>query len=229
MKENVVFNWSGGKDSSLALYYLLQDERFSIPRLLTSVSKDFQRVSMHGVRVSLLEKQAESLGILLQKIEIPEGVSMEVYDEIMGDALQEIQQLGCTSAAFGDIFLEDLKQYRENRLAKLQMKGIFPLWKRDTREIVNEFIQLGFKSVVTCVNEKYLDSTFVGRTIDASFLADLPPNVDPCGENGEYHSFVFDGPIFKQEISYQLGEKIHRIYQTKEDEFGFWFCDLLDA
>ncbi len=229
MKENVVFNWSGGKDSSLALYYLLQDERFSIPRLLTSVSKDFQRVSMHGVRVSLLEKQAESLGILLQKIEIPEGVSMEVYDEIMGDALQEIQQLGCTSAAFGDIFLEDLKQYRENRLAKLQMKGIFPLWKRDTREIVNEFIQLGFKSVVTCVNEKYLDSSFVGRTIDASFLADLPPNVDPCGENGEYHSFVFDGPIFKQEISYQLGEKIHRIYQTKEDEFGFWFCDLLDA
>lgn len=229
MKENVVFNWSGGKDSSLALYYLLQDERFSILRLLTSVSKDFQRVSMHGVRVSLLEKQAESLGILLQKIEIPEGVSMEAYDEIMGDALQEIQQLGCTSAAFGDIFLEDLKQYRENRLAKLQMKGIFPLWKRDTREIVNEFIQLGFKSVVTCVNEKYLDSSFVGRTIDASFLADLPPNVDPCGENGEYHSFVFDGPIFKQEISYQLGEKIHRTYQTKEDEFGFWFCDLLDA
>lgn len=229
MKENVVFNWSGGKDSSLALYYLLQDERFSILRLLTSVSKDFQRVSMHGVRVSLLEKQAESLGILLQKIEIPEGVSMEAYDEIMGDALQEIQQLGCTSAAFGDIFLEDLKQYRENRLAKLQMKGIFPLWKRDTREIVHEFIQLGFKSVVTCVNEKYLDSSFVGRTIDASFLADLPPNVDPCGENGEYHSFVFDGPIFKQEISYQLGEKIHRIYQTKEDEFGFWFCDLLDA
>ncbi|HRP53625.1 MAG TPA: diphthine--ammonia ligase [Fluviicola sp.] len=229
MKENVVFNWSGGKDSSLALYYLLQDERFSILRFLTSVSKDFQRVSMHGVRVSLLEKQAESLGILLQKIEIPEGVSMEAYDEIMGDALQEIQQLGCTSAAFGDIFLEDLKQYRENRLAKLQMKGIFPLWKRDTREIVNEFIQLGFKSVVTCVNEKYLDSSFVGRTIDASFLADLPPNVDPCGENGEYHSFVFDGPIFKQEISYQLGEKIHRTYQTKEDEFGFWFCDLLDA
>lgn len=229
MKENVVFNWSGGKDSSLALYYLLQDERFSILRLLTSVSKDFQRVSMHGVRVSLLEKQAESLGILLQKIEIPEGVSMEAYDEIMGDALQEIQQLGCTSAAFGDIFLEDLKQYRENRLAKLQMKGIFPLWKRDTREIVHEFIQLGFKSVVTCVNEKYLDSSFVGRTIDASFLADLPPNVDPCGENGEYHSFVFDGPIFKQEISYQLGEKIHRTYQTKEEEFGFWFCDLLDA
>ncbi len=229
MKENVVFNWSGGKDSSLALYYLLQDERFSILRLLTTVSKDFQRVSMHGVRVSLLEKQAESLGILLQKIEIPEGVSMEAYDEIMGDALQEIQQLGCTSAAFGDIFLEDLKQYRENRLAKLQMKGIFPLWKRDTREIVNEFVQLGFKSVVTCVNEKYLDSSFVGRTIDASFLADLPPNVDPCGENGEYHSFVFDGPIFKQEISYQLGEKIHRTYQTKEEEFGFWFCDLLDA
>jgi uncharacterized protein (TIGR00290 family) len=227
-----IFNWSGGKDSSLALHKIIQQNDYDIQVLLTSVSQQYKRVSMHGVRVELLEAQAESIGIPLQKLWMPEAASMEEYNRIMADTMEQARDNEITRSIFGDIFLEDLKKYREDQLAKVNMKGVFPLWKLDTRMLLEEFIDLGFKAVLVCVNEKYLDKSFAGRMLDKDFLNDLPANVDPCGENGEYHSFVFDGPIFKKPINFQIGEVVHRTYPSASGpavnyDTGFYYCDLI--
>jgi len=247
LKEKVIFNWSGGKDSALCLYKLLQAGQHDIMCLLTSVNKQYQRISMHGVRVDLLEKQAEMVGLPLQKMEVPEMPTMEAYDNMMRNTLSILKANGATASVFGDIFLEDLRKYREDRLAELGMKGIFPLWKKSTKELVHEFLDLGFKTIIVCVNEKYLDKGFVGRVIDHDFINDLPEGVDPCGENGEFHTFVFDGPIFKAPIAIEKGEIVYRKYEpsksTNNDssydcktestdnpyQYGFWYCDLLPA
>jgi len=237
LKEKVIFNWSGGKDSSLCLYKILQQNNYDIICLLTSVSEAYQRVSMHGVRVDLLEAQAENIGIPLVKMYIPEMPTMEVYEKVMTSTLGNLKVKGATASVFGDIFLEDLREYRENQLARIDLKGIFPLWKIDSKKLIHEFIDLGFKAIITCVNDNYLDKSFAGRVIDNEFLKDLPSNVDPCGENGEFHSFVFEGPIFKEAIKIKKGEIVYKKYtspntdETGKDENlfsnGFWYCDLL--
>lgn len=232
-------NWSGGKDSSLCLHYILQDRRYAVDCLLTSVNAAHDRISMHGVRRSLLEQQAEAIGLSLQTIELPEQPGMQEYENAMMEKLAGFKSKGYTQSVFGDIFLEDLKRYREEKLKSVDIECVFPLWKISTKQLMDEFLQLGFKAIIVCVNEKYLDKSFCGRVIDESFVRDLPANVDVCGENGEFHSYVFDGPIFKHPILFKKGEIVYRKYaapQTSSDacnpmdnpsEYGFYFCDLL--
>ncbi len=239
MKENAFFNWSGGKDSALALYKTLHSKKNHVQYLLTNVNAVHDRISMHGVRRSLLEMQAVSIGIQLQTIELTEQPSMIEYEQCMLQKMQQLKSAGCTTAIFGDIFLEDLKLYREQKLKEVNIDCVFPLWKIDTKELVQEFINLGFKAIVVCVNEQFLDKSFCGRLIDKSFINDLPGNVDACGENGEFHSFVFDGPIFKQPINFCKGEIVYKKYEAPKNideinqpknnisQFGFYFCDLL--
>lgn len=233
MKLKAIFNWSSGKDSALALYKTLKEDKFEITSLLTSINKEFQRISMHGVHISLLEKQAESLGFPLIKMELPKEPTMEEYREIMSKTMNEIKSQGVTHSIFGDIFLEDLRKYREDQLQSIGMKGVFPLWKIDTTDLIHEFLDLGFKTIVTCVNETYLDNSFAGRIIDKDFIKDLPENVDPCGENGEFHTFTFDGPIFKNPIQFEIGEIVKKTYpklksdENENGEYVFWFCDLI--
>ena len=234
IKPKAIFNWSSGKDSALALYKILKEDKFEVTSLLTSVNKEFQRISMHGVHVSLLEKQAESLGFPLIKMELPKEPSMKEYREIMAKTMDEIKSKGVTYSIFGDIFLEDLRKYREDQLQSIGMEGVFPLWKINTTELIHEFLDLGFKTIVTCVNETYLDKSFAGRVIDENFIKDLPENVDPCGENGEFHTFTFDGPIFKTPIPFEIGEVVKKTYpkpksgeNEENGEYVFWFCDLI--
>lgn len=234
MKPKAIFNWSSGKDSALALYKIVKEDQFEIKSLLTSINQEFQRISMHGVPVLLLEKQAESLGFPLIKMEIPKEPSMEEYQQIMSETMSKIKAQGVTHSIFGDIFLEDLRSYREEQLKTIGMKAIFPLWKQNTSDLIQEFLDLGFKTIVTCVNETYLDKSFAGRIIDEDFIKDLPENVDPCGENGEFHTFTFDGPIFKNPIAFEIGETVKKTYpKPKSDEnnddgeYVFWFCDLI--
>lgn len=239
-KIKAIFNWSGGKDSSLALYHILNEGRFNVTGLMTTVNSKYNRISMHGVRNELLYAQGESIGIPIKEIRLPEMPSMSEYDETMKDVLSELKKDHITHSIFGDIFLEDLKKYREDRLKEVGLTAHFPLWKRDTKELVNEFIDLGFKTVVVCVKSDLLSKDFAGRVIDRDFLKDLPKNVDPCGENGEFHTFVFDGPIFKTPIKYQLGDIVFKEYKAPKDEndtcfsstptkkpSGFHFCDLI--
>jgi uncharacterized protein (TIGR00290 family) len=236
-------NWSGGKDSSLSLYKILIENKYQVDYLLTSINKKHDRISMHGVRSALLHKQAESIGIPLKLLELPEQPDMAEYEKEMERRVREITDEGIHHAIFGDIFLEDLKVYRENKLRPLGIGAVFPLWKIPTKELMREFLDTGFKAIIVCVNTKYLDKSFCGRIIDRSFVNDLPPNVDLCGENGEYHSFVFDGPIFKDPISFSKGDVVYREYvrpkdvvtthynaiDEQEKNYGFYFCDLLPA
>jgi len=217
--EKVILSWSGGKDSAIALYEILKSGKYEIVSLLTTITEDYDRVSLHGVPRTLVEQQAHSLGLPLEEVFISKSSSNEEYNSKMNETLIKFKQDGISQVVFGDIFLEWVKKYREDNLSKLGMKGIFPIWGRDTTELTRSFITLGFQAIVTCVNSKVLDKRFVGRTLDKHFLAELPSNVDPGGENGEFHSFVFDGPIFKEKIAYALGESVQRD--------SFYFCDLL--
>ena len=245
MKTKALFNWSSGKDSALALYKVLQDSEIEITCLLTSVSQEFQRISMHGVRTELLEQQAQSIGIPLEIMQIPEMPTMEVYEDVMNKTLSKLKKEGVTHSIFGDIFLEDLRKYREEQLAKIGLEAVFPLWKIPTQDLIQEFIRLGFRTIVVCVNERFLDKSFVGREINQDFINDLPENVDVCGENGEFHTFTFDGPIFSKPIDFEIGEIVYRKYEKPKQvessntacdtntsdafDFGFWYCDLLQT
>jgi len=220
MTEKTILSWSGGKDSAIALMELSRDLRYEIKSLLTTVTEGYDRVSMHGVRVSLLEQQAQALSLPLVKVRIPQGASNEQYDSAMREVLTRAQADGVTAVAFGDVFLEDIRHYREERLSQVGVKAVFPIWKRDTRELADSFIKTGFRAILVCVDSKFLDGSFVGRTFDGSLLADLPRNVDPCGENGEFHTFVYAGPIFSRSIPVRRGEIVLR-------ENRFWYCDLL--
>jgi len=219
MKEKVLLSWSGGKDSAMALYEIQKAKKYEILGLLTTVTEDYDRISMHGVRSVLLQQQAQSLGFPLEKLFIPRETSIEEYESKLEIALTMFQQDGVSLVVFGDIFLEGIRKYREEKLSKIGMTGLFPLWKKRSADLAHAFIDLGFKAVVTCVDPKVLDKAFVGRLIDERFLAELPANVDPSGENGEFHSFVFEGPIFKERIPCTVGEVVLR--------GSFYFCDLL--
>lgn len=236
-----IFNWSGGKDSTLALHRVLAEKRFDIRYLLTTLSEQYKRISMHGVREELLEQQAASIGIPLKKIYLPENASMDSYNKIMETTMKDLAAENISTAIFGDIFLEDLKKYREEQLSKVGFTAHFPLWKEDSKDLLNEFLSLGYKTILVCINEKQLDKSFAGRIIDGNFINELPPDVDPCGENGEFHSFVFEGPVFNHPIKFTTGETVYRNYKPAEDDnncfsnnpqpydTGFYYCDLIPA
>jgi uncharacterized protein (TIGR00290 family) len=219
-KETVVLSWSGGKDSSMAAYHLLASQKYEIAALLTTITEDYDRISMHGVRRELLEQQADSLDIPLYKVMIPKDCSNEIYESRMRLAMDHFKAQGIGKVAFGDLFLEDLKRYRDERLAQAGMSGVYPLWMRDTDELVRTFIGLGFKAILACVDTNAIDASFAGREIDHALLCDLPQSTDPCGENGEYHSFVYAGPIFKKTIACVAGERVMRTPR-------FNFCDIV--
>jgi uncharacterized protein (TIGR00290 family) len=227
-------NWSGGKDSSLCLHRVRQEGRYNLSCLLTSMNAAHNRISMHGVQRALLEEQARAVGLPLHTIELPEHTTTEVYATAMLKKVQELKAAGMQCAVFGDIFLEDLRQYREQQLMAAGIEAVFPLWMQDTGELMRRFLAEGFKAIVVCVNEQYLDQSFCGRLIDEDFVRDLPAGTDVCGENGEYHSFVFDGPIFQYPVSFEKGEVVRRTYPAPQSadpaapkEYGFYFCDLL--
>jgi uncharacterized protein (TIGR00290 family) len=219
MTEKIILCWSGGKDSAMALYELRKAGAYEVVALLSTVTEEHDRVSMHDVRRLLLEKQAKEVGLPLEKVTIPKNGRNETYACRMQAALFKYQREGIRLVAFGDIFLEDLRRYRERNLSRLGMKGYFPLWKRDTEELVSAFIDAGFKGIVTCVDSRVLEKTLVGSLIDRKFVSLLPPSVDACGENGEYHSFVIDGPVFTRGLTVSCGEVVSRD--------AFYFCDLV--
>jgi uncharacterized protein (TIGR00290 family) len=219
MSEPILFCWSGGKDSAMALHSLSQQTEFHIAALLTTVTEGYERISMHGVRRELLERQAQSIGLPLHEVRIPPQCVNPIYESRMEEALRMHLEKGIRRVAFGDIFLEDLRAYREKNLARIGMTAIFPIWKRDTREIIRAFHANRFRAIAVCVDSKVLDPSFAGRELDESFFRDLPPHADPCGENGEFHTFVFDGPIFESPIPVRTGEIVNRD--------GFIFCDLM--
>lgn len=186
---------------------------------------------MHGLKRELLEQQANSIGLPLQTIELPEEPSIEDYNAILQNTVLGLQNEGYSHCGFGDIFLEDLRSYREQQLQPYNITCSFPLWKKDTSQLINEFVEQGFRAIVICVKSELLDESFVGREINEGFINDLPSNVDPCGENGEFHTFCFDGPIFSNPVKFEIGEKVYREYKSPNPEtdnpMGFWFCDLL--
>jgi uncharacterized protein (TIGR00290 family) len=236
-KIKCIFNWSGGKDSALALYHCLKNPELDIKYLVTTINDAADRISMHGVRTELLIKQAESIGIPLYQIRLPAMPGMTEYNEVMHHHLSKLSAEGITHSIFGDIFLEDLRNYRDARLAEVNMKGIYPLWKRDTHELIDEFLHLGFGTVIACTQEEL--GELAGQEITKQLINNLPANVDVCGENGEFHTYAFKGPIFKEEIKYKTGERVFKEYKapTKTDDdcagsdrvkkSGFWYCDLL--
>ena len=215
----VLLSWSGGKDSALALNAVRYE--LDVAALLTTVTKDYDRISMHGVRRKLLEAQAAARGIPLHVVTIPKECTKEDYEARMGETMEGFIAQGIEKVIFGDLFLEDIRAYREEKLAQVGMTALFPLWGRDTAELAREFIELGFRAVLTCIDPKVLDPSFVGRAYDEALLKALPSEVDPCGENGEFHTFVLDGPGFAHPIPALQGERVERE--------GFWFCDLVPA
>jgi uncharacterized protein (TIGR00290 family) len=218
-REPILSCWSGGKDSAMALRALLQREDIRIVALLTTVTETYNRISMHGVRRELLARQAESIGLPLHEVRIPPQSSNPVYEARMEEALRIYLGQGVQKVAFGDIFLEDLRAYREKNLERVGMRALFPIWKRDTRELIRHFQAHRFRSIAVCVDSRVLDRSFAGRELDEAFFRDLPASADPCGENGEFHTFVFDGPIFHEAIPVRSGELVERD--------SFVYCDLL--
>ena len=219
MREKILICWSGGKDSSLALQAVLQDPTLEVAALITTVTEGYERISMHGVRRALLHQQTKNLGFPLEEIRIPIGCVNAAYEEAMRRLLTRYQTQGVSRVVFGDLFLTDIRQYREKNLEQLEMTGIWPLWLKDTKKLAQDFIRMGFRAILVCIDPKQIDPSFCGREFDASLLQDLPASADPCGENGEFHTFVYDGPIFREPIRVVKGEVVQRD--------GFWFCDLL--
>jgi len=213
--------FSGGKDSALALHALQQSGTYTVEALITTVTDAYDRVSMHGVRRALVRDQAASIGIPLVEVVVPPQSSNEIYERAMGEAFDRLYEDGIRRVAFGDIFLEDLREYRERQLAASGLECLFPIWKQPTAALARSFIRDGFEAVAVCINPAVLDASFAGRAFDATFVADLPEDVDPCGENGEFHTFVWDGPILLRPIPVARGEVVERD--------GFVFCDLLAA
>ena len=219
MKNKALFAWSGGKDSALALYEVARQQNTEIVALLTTVTEGYDRISMHGVRRELLVAQATALGYPLEEVSIPPQCTNEIYEQRMQQALKKYQPVGVTHVVFGDLFLTEVRAYREERLGRIEMQGVFPLWGKNTRELAGQFVQLGFRAIVVCVDTQVLAGAYAGREYDADFLRDLPVGIDPCGENGEFHTFVYAGPPFHYPIPVERGEKVLR-------EERFYYCDL---
>ncbi|MCL4355902.1 MAG: adenine nucleotide alpha hydrolase [Nitrososphaerota archaeon] len=219
LRAKAILSWSGGKDSSLALQEASRSADLEVALLLTTLTRDFDRVSMHGVRRVLLNMQARSLRLPLDEVWIGKGASNVKYSSAMHEALLRHRARGLRRVVFGDLFLEDIRRFREDELSKVAMEGVFPLWMKDTKRLAAQFVKDGFKAVVCTVDPKALDRSYCGREFDESFLSDLPPSVDPCGENGEFHTFVYDGPMFEKEVPIRKGGVVLRE--------GFYFADIL--
>jgi uncharacterized protein (TIGR00290 family) len=225
-KPKAVFCRSGGKDSAYCLHKVLSERSYEVCYLLTTINKIYKRISMHGIREELLERQAEAIGIDLLKITVSEGTNSE-YEKQMEMILLKARAEGIRHVIYGDIF--------EKNLEKVQMQGVFPLWKTDTKWLVNDFLAKGFKTIICCINNAHLHEEWVGREINTAFVNQLPVTVDPCGENGEFHTFCYEGPLFKKKILFSTGEKVYKPIEEKTDhEFasalntkGLWFCDLI--
>jgi uncharacterized protein (TIGR00290 family) len=220
MTEQVLLSWSGGKDAALALRELRASDDYEVTALLTSITEEYDRITMHGVRRSLLEQQAKALDLPLHTVFISAATTEAEYRAKMREALLRYEDAGVSGVAFGDLFLEDVRTYREENLAEIDLQALFPLWKKDTEELAHSFIDAGFKAIIICVDSEALDGSWVGRLFDEEFLSDLPPGVDPCGENGEFHSFVYDGPIFRTGVAFKKGTVVLR-------DGRFYYCDLL--
>lgn len=218
-RPKTVFSWSSGKDSAYALYELIQSDKFDIVGLVTTISSQYGRVSMHGVREELLALQAAALGLPIFKISIPSPCSNEVYEHEMTQMIGTLRGRGITHFGFGDLFLEDIRSYRELKLAGTGMKPIFPLWRRNTTDLAREMLSSGLKAKLTCVDSRKLSADFAGHEFDEAFLKDIPSTIDPCGENGEFHTFVYESPIFKRPIRVSSGEIVNRD--------GFIFADII--
>ena len=218
VKEKALLSWSSGKDSAWSLHVLRRQREFDVAGLLTTVNEAYERVAMHAVRLELLEAQADAAGLSLWKVPIPYPCSNERYEQAMSAAVERARSEDIAAMAFGDLFLEDIRAYREARLQDTGVRPIFPIWARPTPELAREMIAGGLRARVTCVDPKQLDASFAGREFDAAFLADLPPGVDPCGERGEFHTFAYDGPMFRRAVPIRGGEIVARD--------GFVFADL---
>ena len=221
MIEKVLFTWSGGKDSAMACHAIQAEGQLEIAALLTTLTRDYDRISMHGVRRDLLQRQAQALGLDLEQVLLSKNATNSEYEEKMRLTLERRAKEGVRAVAFGDLFLEDIRAYREDNLSRIGMKGLFPLWGRDSRDLARSFLKLGFRAVVVCVDTKVLDRSHAGLPYDEAFVQRLPRGVDPAGENGEFHTFVFDGPIFHNPVSVETGEVVVRE--------GFAYCDLLPS
>jgi len=217
-KERVLLSWSGGKDSAFALHEMRKSQEFEIVALLTAITENDERVTMHRVNRDVLEAQARAVDLPLDIVVLPQVCNNCEYTERMYAALRRHQAHGIRLVAFGDLFLDDIRDFREEYLEAIGMEAHFPLWHRDTKELAYAFVNQKFKAVVTCVDSEMLPSSYAGRAYDRAFLADLPLNVDPCGENGEFHTFVYDGPVFNQPLPLKLGEQTH-------DEH-FHYCEI---
>jgi uncharacterized protein (TIGR00290 family) len=220
-RPRLLLSWSSGKDSAWTLARLRAEGRFEIVGLVTTLNEQFARVAMHGVRAALLGQQAEAAGVPLWPVPLPHPCPNEEYEARMRALIARAQAAGVTHMAFGDLFLEDVRAYRERMLAGSGIEPVFPLWGSDTRALAREMVAGGLRAVLTCVDPRKLDGAFAGRAFDAQLLADLPPGVDPCGENGEFHSFCFAGPMFRHTIDIDVGERVERD--------GFLFADLTPA
>jgi uncharacterized protein (TIGR00290 family) len=218
-RPRALVSWSSGKDSAYALHEVRRD--FDIVGLVTTVTSAYERVSMHGVREVLLEQQAAAVGLPLHKIAIPAPCPNEIYEEKFLAVMASARERGVTHVVFGDLFLADIRGYREQLLARAGMQCVFPLWERDTGVLAREMIESGLRATLTCVDLRKLDAAYAGRAFDAALLADLPAQIDPCGENGEFHSFVTDGPMLERPIAVRAGETVVRE--------GFAFADLVPA
>jgi uncharacterized protein (TIGR00290 family) len=225
MKRRIVVSWSGGKDSALMLDRLLRDERYETMALVTTIDEGSQRISAHDVDVDLIRRQSDALGVPLLTVPLPLQPSNEVYLQRFRATL-EAGAPEAKTIAFGDIFLEDLRRWREQSFAPMGLESIFPLWGDAPKDIAAEFLARGFGAVLCCVNGAYLDRSYLGRLYDSRLFEDLPDNVDRCGENGEFHTFVFDGPAFRSPVRYAIGETSYRPVMHGSPVTGHWFCDL---
>ncbi|WP_375445512.1 diphthine--ammonia ligase [uncultured Fibrella sp.] len=227
-----IINWSGGKDSALALHRIRQQGQFAVQHLLTTINGAYGRVSMHGVREELILAQAERIGLPLTTVRLPETASMDLYQTTMDEALRPLVATGVTHAVFDDIFLEDLRLWREQQLAPVGLTGVFPLWQIPSLDLLSEFWEASFQTIVVAVNGAHLDRSFCGRVLNRQFVADLPSGVDPCGENGEFHTFVFDAPYFNRPIGFTVGDVVERTYtftdaDGQERTSTYYFADLI--
>ncbi len=222
-------NWSGGKDSALALNKVVSDGSFDVRCLLTTVNSKWQRVSMHGLRRELLRQQARATGIELIEVMLPDSPSMREYEEELNKVLDRLRAEGITHSIFGDIFLADLREYREKQLEKKDITGVFPLWNTPTNEVMDEFLSSGFGAITICTDASKLDKSFCGRELNAAFIRDLPGHVDVCGENGEFHTFVHTAPFFSKNIEFTIADTILRELPGPDQTTPgrFYYCDIL--
>ena len=229
--ENAALFWSGGKDCAFALHRVLEEKKFHVKTLVTTLNEKFGRISMHGVREELLDRQAEALQLPLFKMWVKDVPANESYEEELLRVYARLKEQEISVIIFGDIFLEDLRAYREKLLSRAGLRGHYPLWGRNTAELIWEILGAGFRTITCCISTSHLDRTWLGREIDTTFIDELPSEVDPCGENGEFHTFCFAGPVFNQQIKFEKGVEEYRplhIRSTNEkNEVGFWYLDLV--